>query len=222
MENLKIKNIALLLQLLLFFIFVATANANLPCHELIHRLKTTNSTTVNGGLWGYFEKDSSLRNYSTQALQLDSRINKIFFILNYLCETKNGIPLNDLARYLSHNIANKGEEAFKEELIKLGKTPQQIKKWFEFFRYAQNHKSRILAPSSIQITINGFIPLINEYNSLTKIINQQNSSDFLLKKTKNLMVQIDSFLSSDPYTTQALDEISQVPYWDINESIGGS
>ena len=222
MENLKIKNIALLLQQLLFLTFIATANANLPCQELIPHLKTNDSKILNEGLWEHFEKDPSLQNQSTQALQLDSRINKIFFILDYLCKTQNGIPLNDLALYLSYNISNKGEAAFKEELISLGKTSQQIKNWFEFFRFAQNHKSRILDRSSLQITINGFKTLINEYKSLTKGINQQKSSDFFLKKTKSLTVQIDNFLSSDPYTTQALGEISRVPYWDINESIGGS
>ena len=36
------------------------------------------------------------------------------------------------------------------------------------------------------------------------------------------MKEIDKFFSSDPYITQALDEISHVPYWDINESTGGS
>jgi hypothetical protein len=40
--------------------------------------------------------------------------------------------------------------------------------------------------------------------------------------TRTLITQIDSFFSSDPYITQALDEISHVPYWDINESSGGS
>ena len=36
------------------------------------------------------------------------------------------------------------------------------------------------------------------------------------------MAKIDNFLSKDPYITKALDEISRVPYWDINESTGGS
>jgi len=57
---------------------------------------------------------------------------------------------------------------------------------------------------------------------LTKNIDRPNSSKVLLKKTRTLIAQIDSFFSSDPYITQALDEISHVPYWDINESSGGS
>lgn len=57
---------------------------------------------------------------------------------------------------------------------------------------------------------------------MTKSIGRPNSSKVLLKMTRTLITQIDSFLLSDPYITQALDEISHVPYWDINESSGGS
>ncbi len=67
-----------------------------------------------------------------KAVQLDSRINKVFFLLNYLCKTRNGIPFNDLATYISRSIAEKGEPAFKAELIIFGKTSKQIKGWFIF------------------------------------------------------------------------------------------
>ena len=222
-KTLRTKNIFILLQSLLFTSFVSTAFASQPCHKLVTPLiKANDSIALNGGLWGYFEKDLFLRKYSTQAIQLDSRINKIFFILNYLCDTKNGIPLNDLATYISRGITEKSKTIFKSELITLGKTSQQIENWFEFFKYAQSHRSRTLDSSAIQSTINRSIPLIKNYTSLTKNIDRPNSSKVLLKKTRALIAQIDSFFSSDPYITQALDEISHVPYWDINESVGGS
>jgi len=222
-KSLRTKNICRFLQCIPLALFVSTALANPPCQELVNPLKkNSDSITSNGGLWGYFEKDLFLKNHSPQAIQLDSRINKIFFTLNYLCETKDGIPLNDLATYISRSIYNKGEAAFKAELISLGKTSQQIKNWFDFFEYAQSHRSRTLNLSSIQATINRSIPLIENYTSLTNNINRSNSSKVILKKTLKLIDQIDSFFSSDPYITQALDEISHVPYWDINESTGGS
>ena len=64
--------------------------------------------------------------------------------------------------------------------------------------------------------------MINNYTSLEKNINQSKQSKVILKNTEALRIKIDRFLSSDPYITQALDEISHVPYWDINESTGGS
>ena len=222
-KTLRTKNIFILLQSLLFTSFVSTAFASQPCHKLITPLiKTTDSIALNGGLWGYFEKDPFLRKYSTQAVQLDSRINKVFFLLNYLCETKNGIPFNDLATYISRSIANKGEPAFKEELIILGKTSKQIKNWFNFFKFAQSHRLRTLNSSTIRATINKATPLISNYVSLEKNINQSKQAEDILENTGALVIKIDGFLSSDPYITQALDEISHVPYWDINESTGGS
>ena len=221
--TLRTKYIFILLQSLLFASFVSTAFASPPCHELVTPLiKTNDSIALNGGLWGYFEKDPLLRKYSTQAIQLDSRINKVFFLLNYLCETKNGIPFNDLATYISRSIADKGEPAFKEELIILGKTSKQIKNWFTFFKFAQSHRLRTLNSPTIRATINKAIPLINNYVSLEKNINQSKQSKVILENAGALRVKIDGFLSSDPYITQALDEISHVPYWDINESTGGS
>ena len=222
-KTLRTKNIFMILQSILLTSFVSTVFASPSCHELVAPLiKTNDSIALNGGLWGYFEKDPFLRKYSTQAVQLDSRINKVFFLLNYLCETKNGIPFNDLATYISRSIANKGEPAFKEELIILGKTSKQINNWFNFFMFAQSHRFRTLNSSTIRVTINKAIPLINNYVSLEKNINQSIQSKVILKNTGALRIKIDRFFSSDPYITQALDEISHVPYWDINESTGGS
>ena len=219
----RTKNIYMFLQCILLALFVSTALAKPSCRELVNPLiKNSDNIASNGGLWGYFEKDLFLRKHSTQAIQLDSRINKIFFTLNYLCETKDGIPLNDLATYISRSISDKGEAVFKAELITLGKTSQQIENWFEFSEYAQSHRFRTLDSSAIRTTINRSIPLIKNYTSLTINIDPLNSSEVLLKKARSLIVQIDSFLSSDPNITQALDEISHVPYWDTNESTGGS
>ena len=216
-------NIFILLQSLLIASFVSAAFANPPCQELVEPLfKTTDSIALNGGLWGYFEKDPLLRKYSTQAVQLDSRINKVFFLLNYLCKTRNGIPFNDLATYISRSIAEKGEPAFKAELIIFGKTSKQIKGWFNFFKFAQSHRFRTLNLTTIRATIKRATPLINNYTILGKNINQSKQSKVILKNAEELRIEIDKFLSKDPYITQALDEISHVPYWDINESTGGS
>ena len=222
-QNLKSKCLCIISQCILISLFHSNTFADPNCNESITQLlRSTDKIQLKGGLWENFEKDPILQKHSSQAIQLESRINKIFFTLNYLCKTKDGIPLNDLATYLSQSISEKGEAAFKEELINLGKTTQQIKNWFIFYKYAQNHRFRTLDSSLIQSTINRSIPLINNYTSMTKNINHAKSSESIFKKTLKLIDQIDAFLSSDLYINKALDEISHVPYWDINESTGGS
>ena len=173
-------------------------------------------------MWGYFERVPELRVHSVDAIQLDSRINKIIFALNHLCETKKGIPLNDLATYIAINLSKKGKKEFKSELLLLGKTPQQIKFWFDFYYYAQNHKSRTLNISKIRNALNQSTRFIERYNQLASGISQDEPPKVILKKTQALNINIDKLLSQQPYLVQALDEISRVPYWDINESTGGS
>ena len=111
-------------------------------------------------MWGHFERTPKLRTESAKAIQLDSRINKIFFALDYLCETEKGIPLNDLATYISLNLSKKSKNEFKSELLLIGKTPQQIDTWFKFYRYAQNKKSRTLKIIKIRNALDQSIPLI--------------------------------------------------------------
>ena len=134
-----------LLTLLLF------GNAEAACLKKVAALELKRDHAVtNGGIWGYFERNFTLNKIPAEALQVDSRINKIFFLLNHLCETQGGIPLTPLAIYVSKNISKKGEDKFKDELLVLGKTPQRIKEWFDFCEYSLSHASRILLHSEIQ------------------------------------------------------------------------
>jgi hypothetical protein len=57
---------------------------------------------------------------------------------------------------------------------------------------------------------------------LAEIISGGSSPDLSLQKALSLQLEIDQLLKEQPYLAQALEEISEVPYWDINESSGGS
>ena len=168
-------------------------------------------------MWGYFEKVPELRKLSVDAIQLDSRINKIFFTLDYLCDTEKGIPLNDLATYISYNLSIKGKIKFKSELLLLGKTSQQIDRWFKFCRYAENQMSRTLVSSKIQTAIDDFSYLIERYVHLTEIVSGGGSPKESLQKVNALAIDMDKFLLNQPYLAQALEETSHVPYGDITE-----
>ena len=211
------------LQTFLLILLTTSANAETSCFNWIKQLKKkTNIVNSNGGMWGYYEKAPELRTQSVDAIQLDSRISKIFFALSHLCKTEKGIPLNDLATYSSRNLAEKGKDEFKSELLLLGKTPQQIDIWFKFYRYAQNHRSRTLEISKIQSALEQSIPLIERYVHLAESIFRNDSSEFIFNKTQTLNISIDKLLLQQPYLAQAMEEISHIPYWDINESTGGS
>ena len=217
------KYIQIIFQTILLLQFSIPADAKFSCLQTLKKLKNKKNEIVsNDGMWGYFEKVPELRVQSVDAIQLDSRINKIFFALGHLCETEKGIPLNDLATYIARNISEKGKNEFKSELLLLGKTPQQVKAWFEFYRYAQNHKSRTLKISKIHNALDQSTLFIERYAQLAEGISRGDSSEITLKKTQTLNINIDKLLSQQPYLAQALDEISHVPYWDINESTGGS
>jgi hypothetical protein len=210
-------------QVIFLFSCVFFVSAEPTCTQLVQNLqKEQEFIALNGGMWRYIEKAPSLRNNSGKAIQLDSRISKIFFTLEYLCKTQNGIPLNDLAVYLSRNLVEKSEDTFKDELRLLGKTNQEINIWFNFLEYAHKNKSRTLNFSRIQDTIKKTAPFIKEYAQLPNNLTKEYSSKFLQKKIKTLLVNIDYFLSNNSYIAQALEEMSNTPYWDINESVGGS
>ena len=210
-------------QVIFLFSCVFFVSAEPTCTQLVQNLqKEQEFIALNGGMWRYIEKVPSLHNHSGKAIQLDSRISKIFFTLEYLCKTQNGIPFNDLAVYLSRNLVEKSEDTFKDELRLLGKTNQEINIWFNFLEYAHKNKSRTLNFSRIQDTIKKTAPFIKEYTQLPSYLTKEDSPKFLQKKIKTLLDNIDYFLSNNSYIAQALEEMSNAPYWDINESVGGS
>ena len=209
------KYIQISAQTIFLFIMPLIGNAETTCLDKVKTLELKRNHAVSiGGMWGYFEKNFSLKKNPAEAIQLDSRINKIFFLLSHLCETQNGIPLTPLAIYISKNLSNKGEDKFKDELLLLGKTPQQIKEWFEFSNYSENHASRTLINSEIQKAIDQSATLIMRYVQLTEIIPHGNSLKESFQKMKNLTIDVDHLLSNQPYLSQALEETSHFLYWD--------
>jgi hypothetical protein len=209
------KYIQILVQTIFLISIPLFGHAETTCLDEVKALELKRNPAVSiGGMWGYFEKNFNLKKIPTETIQLDSRINKLFFVLNHLCETKNGIPLTPLAIYLSKNISQKGESQFKDELLVLGKTPQQINEWFKFCRYAESHVSRTLLNSKIQKAIDQSNTLIIKYVLLTKVIPNKNFLNETLQKIKTLITDIDSLLDNQPYLRQALEETSHFLYWD--------
>ena len=206
------------LQITLIAVLVTNVSAKPICLDQLRQIELKKEDIdSNRGIWEYFEKNRDLKKRSVDAIQLDSRINKILFLLNHLCDTQSGIPLTPLAIYLSQNISEKGEGKFKSELLAIGKTPRQIDKWFAFCRYAESRVSRTLVIAKIQTAINQSIPLILRYVKIADVISRGDPPEDSLQKVNTLTINIDQFLFNQPYLAQALEETSHVPYWDITE-----
>lgn len=198
------------------------------CHEHIHPLHIERERVAElDGIWGLFEKNRSLQGSSVIAIDLDKKINSIIFHLQYLCDTLHGIPMNEVARYVRDGIEAKGQENFRKELIVLGKTEAEIDIWFEFTRFSLKNKERPLKLKSILKSIKDSASFIGSYVSLAQKIDRLEIEDSIKNNSvKNHVIElsskIESFFKSDPYMDQALTENAKIPYYDINESSGGS
>ena len=169
-----------------------------------------------------FEKNNTLQGNSVLAINIDRKINSIIFHLKYLCDTLNGIPMNEVARYVRDGIEEKGENRFRKELIDLGKPETEIDIWFSFTKFSIKNKERSLNVGSIADSIKRAVPFIDSYVSIAEKINNQEIDNSIIKSVKKLSNQIDNFFLSDKNMNQALTENRSIPYVDINESSGGS
>ena len=115
------------------------------CHAQIKPLHQQRERVAQlDGMWGLFEKNRELQNNSVAAINLDRKVNSIIFHLEYLCDTLNGIPMNEVARYVRDGINEYGEDNFRKELIILGKNEAEIKIWFEFTDFSLKNEERSL------------------------------------------------------------------------------
>ena len=192
------------------------------CHQQLSPLKKTKSAIIGeGGMWALFERYKIFREKSSKAMQLDSKIQQLVWLLDYLCETVEGVPFNELANYLAENLKEKSKPQFKKELVILGKTETEIDIWFVFSDISLKNKTRKLNTETLYNSIKKSAPLVQQYKRLTEDIEKSQSAK-QVENVDNLYRAIEQLESSDSYLAQALLETSQVPHWDVDESTGGS
>ena len=193
------------------------------CHAQIKPLHLQRERVAQlDGMWGLFEKNRELQNNSVAAINLDRKVNSIIFHLEYLCDTLNGIPMNEVARYVRDGINEYGEDNFRKELIILGKNEAEIKIWFEFTDFSLKNEERSLNLNTILQSITNSAPFINLYAALAQKINRREIDDSIVKNVSELSSKIELLFETDSYMNQALTENKNIPYVDINESTGGS
>ena len=193
------------------------------CHAQIKPLHLQRERVAQlDGMWGLFEKNRELQNNSVAAINLDRKVNSIIFHLEYLCDTLNGIPMNEVARYVRDGINENGKDNFRKELIILGKNEAEIKIWFEFTDFSLKNEERSLNLNTIFQSITNSAPFINLYAALAQKINRRQIDDSIVKNVSELSSKIELLFETDSYMNQALTENKNIPYVDINESTGGS
>lgn len=193
-----------------------------PCQSQLAPLaQTKNAVIEDGGIWALFERFKPHRSSSGKAIQLDSKVQQLVWLLDYLCETMEGVPLNDLATYVTQNLNEKSKKEFKAELLILGKTPSEIDIWFTFADISLKNEHRKLNPVTLRHSFKQAFPLLLQYKALAEEVEQSPHSS-QIENVDELYRKIEQLESSDTYLIQALTETFQVPYWDINESTGGS
>ena len=193
------------------------------CHKQLALLKVPREQVEDyDGIWGLFQKNVELQGSSVEGISLDKSINSMIFHLEFLCDTIDGIPFDELSDYVSINITEKGEKKFRQELIILGKNNEQIDVWFEFSKFAVANRFRVLDSKKILTTIQSANLFVKRYLKLAKRIDQKKSLGSVIKDAQNLTNKIQKFFETDPYLSQALHENSQIPYADWDENYGGS
>lgn len=193
------------------------------CHAQIKPLHLQRERVAQlDGMWGLFEKNRELQNNSVAAINLDRKVNSIIFHLEYLCDTLNGIPMNEVARYVRDGINENGKDNFRKELIILGKNEAEIKIWFEFTDFSLKNEERSLNLNTIFQSITNSAPFINLYAALAQKINRRQIDNSIVKNVSELSSKIELLFKTDSYMNQALTENKNIPYVDINESTGGS
>jgi hypothetical protein len=118
-------------------------------------------------------------------------------------------------------LQHKSKKDFRAELIILGKNHGVIDVWMKFHDISLKNQHRSLDLDEINKAIQKAFPLVDKYVNLQKMLDKSSKESIILTSGA-LQKEIDIFLASDPMMSQAILEDTQVPYWDINESSGGS
>ena len=165
-----------------------------------------------GGMWHAFERNADLKDYSFNGMQLDSNTNKMIFSLKYLCETAQGVPLNDLAIELNQLIKAHGREKTEKILNARGQHPKDIEKLLNYEEFARKVNKRKIDLTIIGPRFSRAERLIDLYEELSKRSVDKKSMNTFLSDSVTLLKVLNEFIRSDQIMVMALNEDTQVPF----------
>ena len=211
----KLLKILLILQALMIFpMMLSSSEANnvQACNSMFRPLENSAlKIKGHGGTWELFEKREIFRKHAVIGLHVDSKITALIFTINYICESQEGIPVNEVAGQVVPMMAEKGLEGFIEHYQILAHELEEIKGWAKYADYFKASHKRKLDISETKTTIENVQQYFDRYKSLATKLKTTNDVEGIAKDGKALIEDIILFNALDPLLKQANFENSQIP-----------
>jgi len=172
-----------------------------------------------GGMWSAFERNIGTKPYSFNGMQLDSNTNKMVFGLRYLCQTAEGVPLNNVAIEFEKLIKDHGSKETKKILISRGEHLQDIEKFLNYADVAHKLNDRKIDFNLISPLFGRAEILIELYEEISKRTINEKSIDAFLSDSVTLLKVMTNFIHLDQVMSMALNEDAQVPYRHIDQDM---
>ena len=165
-----------------------------------------------GGMWHAFERNTGSKFYSFHGVQLDSNTNKMIFGLKYICQTSQGVPLNDLAVELNKLIKAHGREEAEKLLIAGGEHPEDVKELLDYEEFARKINVRKVDFKKIGPVFDRAERFINLYEDLARRVVDEKLLNAFLSDSVTMLKVLNAFIQQDQIMVMALKEDKAVPY----------
>ena len=172
-----------------------------------------------GGMWGAFERNVGSKPYSFYGMQLDSNVNKMVFSLRYLCQTSEGVPLNNVAIEFKKLMQDHGREEAVKILLSRGEHPEDIEVFLNYEEFARKIRERKIDFKVINPRLDQAELLIDLYEELSNKSIDEQSTDTFLSSSVTLLKVMNEFLQTDQMMVMALNEDGSVPYHHIDQDM---
>ena len=172
-----------------------------------------------GGMWGAFERNVDSKPYSFYGMQLDSNVNKMVFSLRYLCQTSEGVPLNNVAIEFKKLMQDHGREEAIKILLSRGEHPEDIEVFLNYEEFARKIRERKIDFKVINPRLDQAERLIDLYEELSNKSIDEQSTDTFLSNSVTLLKVINEFLQTDQVMAMALNEDGLVPYHHVDQDM---
>ena len=172
-----------------------------------------------GGMWGAFERNVDSKPYSFYGMQLDSNVNKMVFSLRYLCQTSEGVPLNNVAIEFKKLMQDHGRKEAIKILLSRGEHPEDIEVFLNYEEFARKIRERKIDFKVINPRLDQAERLIDLYEELSNKSIDEQSTDTFLSNSVTLLKVMNEFLQTDQMMVMALNEDGLVPYHHIDQDM---
>jgi len=172
-----------------------------------------------GGMWGAFERNVDSKPYSFYGMQLDSNVNKMVFSLRYLCQTSEGVPLNNVAIEFKKLMQDHGREETIKILLSRGEHPEDIEVFLNYEEFARKIRERKIDFKVISPRLDQAERLIDLYEELSNKSIDEQSTDTFLSNSVTLLKVMNEFLQTDQVMAMALNEDGLVPYHHVDQDM---